>query len=153
MAPPAPCTLPCTQHMLEDAAASESHSGGGKCSQAERLQEAPAGTAAPARISPPRFPPHPPGSRASETQLGFPQERSAGPRTNLGGDIKTHVQGQERELWAANVSRAPGILPSLCDLRVDTSPSGPLFPHQKSDSCTRSVALNLKSMLPGSRSP
>lgn len=41
--PPASCMLPCTRQMLEDTAASKSHGGGGKCSLAEHLQEAPAG--------------------------------------------------------------------------------------------------------------
>lgn len=52
-------------------------------------------------------PPPPPESHAHQRQTPyiFPRERSAG--LVLARDIETHVQGQDKVLWAANVSQAP----------------------------------------------
>lgn len=89
--------LPCTRQMLEDTAASKSHGGGGKCSLAEHLQEAPAGYS--------HLPPPESHAHQRQTPYIFPRERSAG--LVLARDIETHVQSQDKVLWAANVSQAP----------------------------------------------
>lgn len=97
----------------------ESHTeGGGKCSLAERQQEAPAGAV-----------PWP----ESHTRGSHPIHQAQGP-----GSDTTHLprRGQQdssqlgtsspmfqakRKLWTANVSRAPCFLPARRDLRLDTS--------------------------------
>lgn len=56
----------------------------------------------------------------SQTLCIFPQERSAG--LILARGAETQVQGQEQVLWTANGSQAPCFLPSLSDLKSDTSP-------------------------------
>lgn len=140
--PPASCMLPHTRQMLEDTAASKSHGGGGKCSLIERLQEAPAGCSHLSRQNPtPAIPIPPTGLRGqSRTLYIFPQERSAG--LVLARDIETHVQGQDKVLWAANVSQAPRSFSSL----------GLRFHIRKARSWARRVALGLQFMFSGSRS-
>lgn len=66
------------------------------------------------QILTPQFPPHPQAQGPDQTQQVFPQEMPA--RPILAGDTETHVQGQEKVLWTANVSQAPGCLPSPRDL-------------------------------------
>lgn len=118
--------------MLEDTAASESDRGGGRCSLAEHLQEAPAGAAAPSQNFTPPFPPHKPGSGARvRHHASFLRRGQQGrswlgtPRPMLRARSKSSgLQMGARPLTSFLLSTTLNRTPHLF---------GPPFPHQKSE--------------------